>query len=1217
MAATLPQRNLCKMADSLNMSQPSICIPQAKLSTAKDDKRELSDGCETFARDSPSGESQQSDLSQQSQHRRRTKTGHSSLRRSKEHSSSKESSDEPHSDYHGHMSAHTGRQSRSEEMRRMFEEASRNLEERLEARLSEMVAHLQRSIERKHGASSSSSSHRSGRRSSKSTRSRCESSKSSSSRSESSESSNSRSESSKSIGSLSEAEQYLEDWTAKLCLKPTSSRIPHEDDTTLMGTAQSDSIIQSKPTQQESAIMQSSDVAAEFRENLVCDDQNLVPYSTQRLFWHSSTPPQPRPGQLEVPAAQAVFNTTHQESRHHTEIHSSCTDHQSQTFGSIMNYVSSDQVYREPLSPSMHEQLHVHVQQECMRWATTTLLSMSLAQPVPSTGPTPAPEELGQEQIVDTLALVDNQCRRRAEVPVACPVPLAKMEDRFAVDQQDARIESRHAMVPSSITVPTIVQESMDVQVGKQESTDVQPAKLTQDIRSSTVGTVATGKKTNLSELTSAKQTRSQQISTPPVCNTAQGKLAMVSQPPSLRHSSGTQQVRPPVPPVSSCEPSVPWMDGPVVPRNIRQPTDRPMTAPAEGTYKSHQGFVGGPANPAKVHRLPLTYGNSYWANAHAPSKPPVQRGFFKISAPVLPVSMTPPTSGASTQVRKQESTGYQRMPSAQHPGASPMGIKELGRQTCHSSMPVHKQQRTHPVSTPVVCKSTLGEPGRVLNRLTVTSECRTEVAPQRPNDSLLPGPVTPTDQREGRIYTSHQGFMSRPAHPATIYQPPPTNWDVYSVKSHPAALPPPQPGGTQKPNHVSQVIQPLSIPAWNHPGVQPAVYPSSLLQPSDFRDHKAPAPYGQNPSAGPATVGQPWRSGECPPASYSPYMCPGIAPEGRPAHCNGVNNTVQPPRVPVLSAPSNSLQHSGCQRVRPPPSDFSSENPDDHYGGQSEPSSSHSSPNRCNRNHSPRHKPTLITEDEEPETPKFSGKAEDWENFDYMFQRVARKYRWDDEEKLDQLTTSLHGKALSFVRSLPPGTDEDFNTLMGHLRRRFRSHERPDILRHQLSDVRQRVDEDLQDFADRIREMASRAYRGYGCVNIIDDAGIEAFLRGLRDRNVAILAAARGPFMSIQAALDAAQNTEANQKLLGQGPATVHHITFNEPIDVWEAHSLRKVTSSSPRQLITNPQRSTSNAAVQTSISACDIVLINAMSSSFLARRPSLEKNPKASGCQ
>ena len=194
---------------SSNMSRPSICIAVAsetKLSTATDDKSALSisDGRETFARDNPFAESQQSNLSQQSQHRRRPKTGHSSLRRSKEDSSSKESSDEPRSSYHGHLSTHSDRLKRSEEkMQRMVEEAFRNVEERLEARLGELMAHLHCSIEWKHGTSGSSSSHRFGQRSSKSTSSRTESSKSTSSR--------------------TEAKEYLDEGTAKLCSKPTGT----------------------------------------------------------------------------------------------------------------------------------------------------------------------------------------------------------------------------------------------------------------------------------------------------------------------------------------------------------------------------------------------------------------------------------------------------------------------------------------------------------------------------------------------------------------------------------------------------------------------------------------------------------------------------------------------------------------------------------------------------------------------------------------------------------------------------------------------------------------------------------------------------------------------------------------------------------------------------------------------------------------------------------
>ena len=763
-----------------------------------------------------------------------------------------------------------------------------------------------------------------------------------------------------------------------------------------MGTVQSDTIIQSKPRQQESAVLQKvGDVAAQ----LVCVDPPRAPHSMQRLFSSSSAVPQPGPGHIEVPVAQAVLDATIQKDRRHRETPSSGPDHQR----------------------------HVRVQPDCRRWATS-IPSISLAQPRPLTRQT-LEQEIGKGHAVDTLALAESQCRRRAEVLV----PPAKMEDRFVVNQQDARIESLQAMasVSSSITVPSNKQKSADVQVGKQEFTGVQAdkqesmgvkqAKLPQDIRSSIVGTVTTGKQTNLSQLTSAKQTRSQQISTPPVCNAAHGMPAVVTQPPSLRHSSGTQQVCPPVLPASSCEPLIP-----VVPRNDGQPTHQPMTPPAEGTCKSHQGFVGRPANPPTVHRLPPTYGNSYGANAHSPSPPPAQPGFSKISAPVLSVSISPLTSTASAQVRKQESKDHQGMKLAQHPGASPMGIMEPRKQLCHSPMPFTKQQRLQPVSPPIVCKVISREPVLVFDKHPMASGCGMDAAAQthqgtssrsfqRPSDSLLSGPAIPLGQSDEGIYSSHQEFTSGPANPAAVSQLPPTNSDVCTSMSPVAVQPPPQPGGTQKPNLVSQVIQPHSVPVRNHPGVQPSMYPAPLLLPTDVRDHKKPAPYGQNPLDGPATIGQPWRSGEYPPvaapASYLPNTHKGSVPDGRPAHCFGVNDIVQPPRVPV-SSPTlpDSSQHSGCQQFLPPPNYSDGDPP----GGPSEPFSSLSSVDCCGvgNNSSPPSGPPQNAYVNLLKTPRPFRKPVNLENLDYLFQRVALVYRWVDREKLNQLSADLQGKA-------------------------------------------------------------------------------------------------------------------------------------------------------------------------------------------------------------
>ena len=493
-------------------------------------------------------------------------------------------------------------------------------------------------------------------------------------------------------------------------------------------------------------------------------------------------------------------------------------------------------------------------------------------------------------------------------------------------------------------------------------------------------------------------------------------------------------------------------------------------------------------------------------------------------------------------------------------------------------------------------------------------------------------------------MYAYHQGITTGPANFAPVCRPPPTYMDAYAAKSQarvppppqqmdpeptpvaqgiqpptgfvwnqPGAPPPPQPSVTQKP--VVQVIQPPMGSAWNQLGA-PIMYPPPLHQQSDGRDYQTPAPYGVNPSAGPAVVGQPWRSGKClppvvAPASTNPSnLLPGSAQGGRSEQGYGGNVNVRPPRVPESPILP---QSSGRRRLHPPPDYRGGDPPDSPPDPSSSPSSGSSRGGR--RAPAPPPGTPQNANANRPKTPQFSGKTGEWENFEYRFERVARKLRWDDQEKLDQLTTNLHDKALSFVRSLPPGADDDFNTLMGHLRRRFRSLERPDILRRQLPDVRQRVDENLEDFADRIREMASSAYRSYGCMNTVDDAGIEAFLRGLRDRNVSILAANRGPFVTIQAALDAAQHTEANQKTLGRGSATGRHVSFtsdvtSEPVDVWQVYSpKKKVISPSPRLTTTNSQRSVSHAMVQTSLSASDIMPsrpTSSPSSSPRRRRPS-----------
>ena len=97
---------------------------------------------------------------------------------------------------------------------------------------------------------------------------------------------------------------------------------------------------------------------------------------------------------------------------------------------------------------------------------------------------------------------------------------------------------------------------------------------------------------------------------------------------------------------------------------------------------------------------------------------------------------------------------------------------------------------------------------------------------------------------------------------------------------------------------------------------------------------------------------------------------------------------------------------------------------------------------------------------------------------------------------------------------------------MIRRLRERFQGSKRPDIARKELHDTEQRIDETLEDFADRVIDLVTLAY------DTADDdfrstIGMETFLRGVRDHHSAYEAAKEQP-RTVQEALKAMKNAAA-----------------------------------------------------------------------------------------
>jgi hypothetical protein len=201
---------------------------------------------------------------------------------------------------------------------------------------------------------------------------------------------------------------------------------------------------------------------------------------------------------------------------------------------------------------------------------------------------------------------------------------------------------------------------------------------------------------------------------------------------------------------------------------------------------------------------------------------------------------------------------------------------------------------------------------------------------------------------------------------------------------------------------------------------------------------------------------------------------------------------------------------------------------------------------------------------------PQFNGTIGKWERFEFQFRNFARMYGWDNQERLDHLTSCLTDNAIDYVSSLPHQILNNYDLMMDNLKRRFRGTERPEIIRKDIQDMKQRVDESLEDFADRIQKAALLAFQGAD-PQFSDLLGAEYFIRGVKDRNAAYETVKANP-QTVQEALTLMKNTAALMKsVYGRSHSHLRQVTFvDDPPHILQAStSVKSFTPRSPGRSI------------------------------------------------
>ena len=185
-----------------------------------------------------------------------------------------------------------------------------------------------------------------------------------------------------------------------------------------------------------------------------------------------------------------------------------------------------------------------------------------------------------------------------------------------------------------------------------------------------------------------------------------------------------------------------------------------------------------------------------------------------------------------------------------------------------------------------------------------------------------------------------------------------------------------------------------------------------------------------------------------------------------------------------------------------------------------------------------------------EPPAPRmatYDGKH-DWRSYMLQFGRMARRYGWRGDDRLDRLTDSLRGKALDFYGSLDVEVRDDYDRLVQKLDNRFGRKDPPASVRRQLSALRQGAEESLEEFAEKAQKLANDCYpEAYdNGTEILQTMAMEAFLRGCLHQSAALQVLNKEP-RNLEIALRLMKIHEQNYEMMAAPKKAVKVVSFQE----------------------------------------------------------------------
>ena len=164
------------------------------------------------------------------------------------------------------------------------------------------------------------------------------------------------------------------------------------------------------------------------------------------------------------------------------------------------------------------------------------------------------------------------------------------------------------------------------------------------------------------------------------------------------------------------------------------------------------------------------------------------------------------------------------------------------------------------------------------------------------------------------------------------------------------------------------------------------------------------------------------------------------------------------------------------------------------------------------------------------------TGTSHDWEIWKEHFDTVRKCKKWNDEMSKGMLRTAVQGKALTKVRDVP-WEDCDCDTLIQRFDGRFVTESDTAFSRIKFKKARQKSDETLLDWHNRLRDYYLMAYPGADTDDGIPSESLkEIFVKGLKSLDTAKEIMARRPY-TYQQYLLAGQQSVAMRVMLDDHP--------------------------------------------------------------------------------